>query len=325
MPFWDQWDGEGLKLYRPWLDNSLTWHAVLAPHNEHRMALTRLADLALVAVIGRWDTWWQLLLNAGLHAMTAALVVGAVWPAFTAAARPLFAVAIGVLFALPTDWQNALWGFQSAFYFAPLLAVIAAAGMANARLGSVRWWLGGGAAALALFSHAGGILVAAAVFGSLALALVLHAPAAKIWPTLVFTACVLLAGIWLHAPQAQHTIARAQTIAQFLGAFTRCLAWPYVDRGSWALLLQLPLLVLIFADWRAQRKPDAAMQFAMALGLFAVLQAAAVAYSRAGTLPELRPLSRYYNPFFLGVAAQIFALCKLAERYGRAARLGLLG
>ena len=72
VPFWDEWGAEGLDLYRPWLTGTLRWSDLFAAHNEHRIALTRLADLALFMAQGRWNVWSELILNAVLHASTAA-------------------------------------------------------------------------------------------------------------------------------------------------------------------------------------------------------------------------------------------------------------
>src|SRR6478735_4239191 len=60
VPFWDQWDAEALGLYEPWLSGQLHWPDLLRAHNEHRIVLTRLADLALFAGLGAWNSWAQL-------------------------------------------------------------------------------------------------------------------------------------------------------------------------------------------------------------------------------------------------------------------------
>ena len=53
LPFWDQWDAEAIGLYWPWLNGTIHWQDLFRAHNEHRIFLTRAADLALfVAVDG---------------------------------------------------------------------------------------------------------------------------------------------------------------------------------------------------------------------------------------------------------------------------------
>jgi hypothetical protein len=70
---------------------------------------------------------------------------------------------------------------------------------------------------------------------------------------------------------------------------------------------------------------SAADRCAFALAAFAILQAAAVAYTRGAGLPEFRPLSRYQDPLILGAAAQLYAAVRLATTRGRPGRLLLLG
>src|SRR5262245_10918087 len=41
-PFWDEWDIEARRLYKPWLEGNLTWLKLIEPHNEHRLLLPRL-------------------------------------------------------------------------------------------------------------------------------------------------------------------------------------------------------------------------------------------------------------------------------------------
>jgi hypothetical protein len=130
LPYWDQWDAEALGLYRPWLLGTFEWSQLFAPHNEHRIALTRLADLALFVWSGEWRPGDQLILNAILHTLIAMgiAVVFIRWlrPGWARAAWTGFII---FLFALPAGWQNALWGFQSQVYFANLLALAAMVGL----------------------------------------------------------------------------------------------------------------------------------------------------------------------------------------------------
>ena len=40
LPYWDQWDGEGLHLLAPHYEGRLTPAVLFQPHNEHRIVLT---------------------------------------------------------------------------------------------------------------------------------------------------------------------------------------------------------------------------------------------------------------------------------------------
>jgi hypothetical protein len=85
--------------------------------------------------------------------------------------------------------------------------------------------------------------------------------------------------------------------------------------------MQLPLLVLLVRRWRRRIPLSPLERCAVGLALFAALQAAAVAHNRAGGLIDYRPLSRYQDPLLLGVAAQGFAVLRLAVEAARPGRL----
>jgi hypothetical protein len=64
VPFYDQWQAEGLQALVPWKLGTLSPGDILASHNEHRVALTRLTALALTALGGVWDPRVQMVFNA---------------------------------------------------------------------------------------------------------------------------------------------------------------------------------------------------------------------------------------------------------------------
>lgn len=315
VPYWDQWDAEATALYLPWQRGELRWTDLFAAHNEHRVVLTRLADLALLALRGGWDVWGQLLLNAALHAATAAALLAVFHRAVDRHARPAFATALVALFLLPAGWQNALWGFQSQVYFSNALAVAAAAGLAAP--GWRPWCAGCVAALLALGGNASGVFAAAA-------ALVVLAPEARHSATarlrLALLAAVVAAGLAFTGKVPAHAALHVHSAAQFFAVFARALAWPWVNQPWLGLVVPLPLLVLA---WRRRRTgaADVAERAAFMLGLVALLHAAAIAWSRGAGLIDARPLSRYQDPLLLGVAAQLFALFRLWRELPAPARL----
>jgi hypothetical protein len=54
-PFSDQWDVEAAWLFKPYVEGTLRIGDLLSPHNEHRPFWSRLFDLALLELNGRWD------------------------------------------------------------------------------------------------------------------------------------------------------------------------------------------------------------------------------------------------------------------------------
>lgn len=324
LPFLDQWDGEALALYLPWLQGNWHWADLFRAHNEHRIALTRLADLALFAAYGGWNPWAQLLLNAALHAVAAATLVGVFWNDLPSGTRTAFTIGVAILFAATAGWQNALWGFQLQFYFGNLLAVLALAAFSRAAPFSGAWWGGWLAAALALVSSASGILVAGVALAvSGARCFSTSSPFRR--TTLLPVALLLAAAVGLAVEVPQHAMLHAKTAGEFLQVFVRCLAWPFIDQPWFAAGLQLPLVWLGVVAWRKRKSLDSAERCAFAFAALSVVQAAAVAYSRGGALPDFRPLSRYQDLFLLGTAAQLFGALTLATRRGLGGRLALLG
>ncbi|MBE7213072.1 MAG: hypothetical protein INR65_18830, partial [Gluconacetobacter diazotrophicus] len=47
LPYWDQWDGIGALILKPWLEGHLHFAALIVPHNEHRIFLTRVWSLGI--------------------------------------------------------------------------------------------------------------------------------------------------------------------------------------------------------------------------------------------------------------------------------------
>ena len=69
----------GRGLSHPFSEGHLTWRAILALHNEHRIFFTRLADLFLLMANGQWDPLVQELVNAVLPLGHRRLAGGALW------------------------------------------------------------------------------------------------------------------------------------------------------------------------------------------------------------------------------------------------------
>ena len=67
LPLWDQWY-EAHRFFRPWMEGHLTWQALFAAHNEHRILLTRLLDMGVIWLNGRWEPMVQMTINAFIHA-----------------------------------------------------------------------------------------------------------------------------------------------------------------------------------------------------------------------------------------------------------------
>ncbi|HLP07365.1 MAG TPA: hypothetical protein VK178_04305 [Opitutaceae bacterium] len=318
IPFWDQWDSEALQLYRPWLIGDFRWPDLFRAHNEHRIVLTRLIDLMLFTATGRWETWWQLVLNAGFNAATAAVVVHSL----VSSLPPKFGNALILLvvasFATPSGWQNALWGFQSQCYLANGWSVIAIVCLLKSEPLRIGWWFGWFAAALAIGAQASGVFaaLAAALVHLLDLAPSQLRDRRRISALFALSGLVAL-GLCAGTTVPAHSYLRAETIAQFIAVFTRCLAYPFIQSPVACLLLQAPGLWLVWTTCREPDRRTSVDRCALALVFLGALNGAAIAFDRGAGLVDHLPISRYQDGLMLGALGNSVALFSLGMRHPR--------
>lgn len=328
MPDWDQWDAEGYYLLIPWLDGNAFLEHLFTPHNEHRVILTKLQNLALTLANGQWDSRLEAVTNAILHAaLGAAFWVGACrWtaPRWHAA---LF-LTIAALFGLPLAWQNVLGGFHSQQYWLLGLSFVALLVWPFARSWSAAWWLGALTATLALGSMGSGFLAAAVVLVVVGWRLRRkETDLRSTWPTLLWAAGLVAVGVLTRVEVDHHQQLKAKTLHDFVFSALRSLQWPLRDRDWAGAVLWLPW-VLVF--WHALRRlpasaavatprPDSAPRAAAsdtravpilsALGGWVLVQILATAYARGAGADY--PASRYMDTLVFGTAVNAIALAWL--------------
>jgi len=254
MPMWDQIDGEGEVILRPWAEGSLKLSNFFHPHNEHRVALSRLYALTLTRINQQWDAFVETVGNAFIDSGFALmlLVFGGrrlrgFWFAF-------LAVVIAALWAPPVAWENTLYGFQSAFYFLLILGF----GQIWLVLGShrlgLRWGFGQLCGLLALGAMASGLISSLAVIGLVAFD-ALRKRRADAWTCVTLGVSIVWVVIgWStrfhvvgHEPLAAHTP------GQFTGALAKILSWPAEAWLPYSLFLLTPLVI---ACWRLLRQQE---------------------------------------------------------------------
>ena len=77
LPLWDQWYEAGA-FFQPWMDGHLTWKDFFTPSNEHRIVFTKLLDMALIKLNGRWEPLLQMTVNCFIHAAFVCALAAAV-------------------------------------------------------------------------------------------------------------------------------------------------------------------------------------------------------------------------------------------------------
>jgi hypothetical protein len=291
MPDWDQWDAEALELLVPWFEKDNFISHLFAPHNEHRVILTKLQNLALVLLNGQWDSRLEAVTNAMLHS---ALAVGfwissrrwLVAPASCLSSRPgrreadatpnpgqtpalisavLFVLTF-VLFGLPFAWQNVLGGFHSQQYWLIGLSFTAIVTLPFAPAWSGRWWIGTAAAILVLGSMASGFFAATVVAMLLGWRLIRREIAFRAaCPTLLLAAALIAIGVITRVEVSWHQGLKAKTAHDFFFSIVHSLQWPLQYQHWAAIIMWLPWLLVAWAvvrrppgqPWRAS---DAASQ-----------------------------------------------------------------
>ncbi len=318
VPFWDQWDGEASPLYIPWADHGVTWRQMFTFHNEHRIFFSRLLALTLLVTNGQWDPHLQIVVNALIDSLAALVVAAVLWLAMGRRHLPGIILAVGLVFAPPFGIENSLAGFQSAFYFLVLFSMLALWLMGTSRPGTAQWFLGWLFALCCPFTVAGGILILPAIAGMNLLRAVADRWG---WRLLVASAAALavVAAVGYGAlppPIAAHEALKAGTVRNFEIAFARSLAFPWINYPRATILMWLPLTVSgLMVLWRRLRATPIE-QVTLAMGVWVVLQCAAMAYSRGAN--GAAPASRYLDVVAFGFLANTAAiLAWLTPRTGR--------
>ncbi len=312
LPYFDQWEAEGEAIYVPYYEHALQITDFFTPQNEHRIVLTHVYDLLLLLLNKQWDSQLQMVCNAVIHCATIAgfawlmaVLMGRrywtfIWPAAALAAMS------------PFGWENALWGFQSQFYFLLLFSLLTI-WLLGSDAYSRRWRWGIVAGIGALLSMASGLLAALAVATVLVLEVLKNSSQwRRHLPTLVICGLFALGGLLL-----ENRDFRELNMAHSLGDFFSCLgnnlSWPTGLRPWMAPLNLFPLLVLTWVYFRSPEKDQPAERMILGIGVWTILQSLATAVMRgAGGLP---PAFRYMDTLCFLFIANFLSVALLILKY----------
>lgn len=313
VPFNDQWIIEAEQLIAPWLDGTLRPWTFFLPHFEHLPVWTRLLAWLEVALTGRWDPLMQMTVNTALYGGFVWLVARWLWRNFTPATAGLITILLILGGALPHAWENIAWGFQSQFPLALLGLWLHVQGSFTHPAGSRRWWLAQAAGAAGLLTLASMWLAPLAVVAALVWT---RRTARREWlvPAIIAAVGAGLLAIIHWSGGAEPSFAQAtRSLMDFAHAGLHLLGWPSGVPGAAAIMV-LPWLVhAMRLRGRAEAAPEDRVVFT--LGLWAMLQAAALAFARTGDTNDF--VSRYGDLLLVGLLANGIALARLAPASGR--------
>jgi hypothetical protein len=318
LPMWDQWY-EASDFFKPWVAGSLKWTDFFAAHNEHRIFATRLLDVTLIEINGRWEPLLQMAVNAFIHAAFACGLAFCLWDFLGRANGWLVCCLLAPFFALPYAGENATWGFNSQDYFVNIFALAAVVGLGFGKMGRWLWWVGLAAAILGLFSMASGLLAPVAIGGLIVLRSLKDRRLEKgNLITLAVCAAVVVLGAMLKGAKEQDRAFQAHSFLEFTAALTRNLSWPFYNAPFMPCLIMIPLALLLAFYLRPNFSQPRAAEFLLVLALWSALQSVAMAYGRANYGGNIFPVSRYTDWFNIFVIAAVFAvvlLVPLQERH----------
>src|ERR1700722_4742166 len=281
LPYKDQWEGEAVGVYVPYFEHILSPADFFRAHNEHRIVYTRIYDLRLLLLNGQWDSQLQMAGNALIHCLALA---GCGWMMATLLGVrfwPVIWLPLALALTLPYGWENALWGFQSQFYFLIIFSFLTIWLLGLGEPLSKRWGWGVLAAFGALFTIASGFLASLAV-ACLTSLKVLKNP--RDWrrhlPTFGVCGAVIIAGLLLKGKVELHEALKPQTPVALIRSFGLNLAWPSVHLPLLGVLALLPLALLAWLYIRSRETSLGSEEMILGVGIWVVWQAAAGAYAR---------------------------------------------
>jgi hypothetical protein len=310
IPYWDEWDAEGARLLKPWLEGNLGMADLFAAHNEHRIALTRLVALLLFELNGQqWDNLVTVQFNVFVYAATTTLL----HYVLTRMALPrrdqalLFLVQL-LLAWLPFGFTNSLAAFQNQFF---LMIAFSAAAVACAAQG--RDHLGTLAstvilAAIATVTMASGLLAAIVAGGILCSRIVARElrPATAL-PAIGLLACIAITAYLATPHIVGHEPLKADSAGTWAKAMLSNMAWPLHGRRLFAAVIWLPGML---AGWQVLRSGLRRSDLFTGLGLamWTLLQCAAMAYSRGA---DGGVGYRYLDLLAVGLVANLWLALRL--------------
>jgi hypothetical protein len=314
-PYLDQWDAEIAGLLLPLAHGTLGVADMVAPNNEHRVVLTRVLSLLSVSFNGEWDNRVEVLSVFILQALTVSWVSAVAWCVLGLARGTAVCLAMAVPMFLVCDWENLVVGFQVPFCIM-ILGSLVAFSLSSDPGGRTRYLLGACAAAvLVLGTLASGLLAALTIAGVAVGAAVAQRYGWRRLPLFCGAmAAIVIAGWMAEAHQGPGDTLGAQGVGDFLSAFLAYGAWPFPPSAIGFVLLWLPWSIFVVGSLR-RRAVTPAAAFVTGTGLWVLLQAAAISFSRAGLSDLVRP--RYTEILSLGLMVNAFAFLLLLDSRGQ--------
>ncbi len=297
VPFWDQWGFEGL-LYPAVLRGTLDPSSLFLPHAEHSILFTRLLSVVLFKLNGQWDPIVEMVVNSFLYSLILTGLCLVLWRLAGRRNLPIFCIMIAIVGVLHFGWENTLGGGQSCFYFLLGFSVLAIVLLLCSKPFTVPWFLGLAATQLGQFSLATGFLAPFVVGCVLLFNCISGAQKLKESSAAIVALFALATLQYTLAPGSHIVSYQRSSPIDFIRVFATVAAWPL---SSWSLtaIVWLPFFIMIREQFRVKGTSQLT-QFLLALGIWALLHAAAIAWSRGFSFAP-----RYKDIMIVGVLVNL--------------------
>jgi hypothetical protein len=318
IPFQDQWDIEGARLYPHWLAGDWRWADLIRPYNEHRIFWTHLWNLTWFSLNGQWDPLVQQAANTLLRAGVAS-AVAVVFAGGVAGRRRWAAAAIVAVAFLPhLAWHHVLWGFESQLAFVLGFSLLAVGLLEPAQRSAGRTALGLAAGLAAQFAMGPGALVPVVLLGLAGLrAVEARRVGSSTWKWAWPAGMLGLLAWGLRRADPELAALAAPDGLTFLRSAGQVLAWPYFGSPLAGVAMNLPLLGLLVLRVSRRRTPVKGEDRILGAGGWSIAVALAVAWARGGS-DELAGgvPSRYADFLVLLPLANAWCAVQLAREAG---------
>ncbi|MEM7360302.1 MAG: hypothetical protein AAF431_14495 [Pseudomonadota bacterium] len=308
-PYWDDW-GVGW-IIAQYAGESFAFSDLLGTNNGHRYFYSKILNIVLFHLnSAQWDVQVVQVANAVLAAAIAGVLLIIVRRSQGELSVLTATVFVLLFWAFPISLVSILWAMQTHTYIMILLVVVGLWG-ALAKPYSGSWW----AAVICLFaasqSLSGGALAAVTVFATMVwLCIFDRSTRALARPTLIASGVASVTGLAHIVYYADaSTPVRPENLYQAWTSFSKTMSWP-LSTETWPMwFINLPCVLLLLSYFTHPRKISRISSFTVALFVFGVATAVAVALARG--LDGDGPARRYTEFLSLAVLANVFALCLL--------------
>lgn len=310
IPFWDQWDSEA-DLYIMYESGTLKLKHLFEFHNEHRIALTRLFNLAIYVLYGGWSPKIVMYFQAIIPSILCFFIVRRNYM-IQSRDKVLFilsSISLVVVLATPTYYDNILWGFQNQFYFLIFLGYLNFELYYN-KLNNTRIILIFLIQILSVFTMASGFL---SVFVSSILAgflFMFHKN--KNYLILMFTGLLISIISYISIPViGGHANLKASSLESFLISLRNIIEWSWFVPGLIYLIYGL-VFVYFFNKYILNFKNSMHKKFNMELVSFfffiwSISLFASISYGRGGA-PHQVYTSRYFTLYIMSLISVIIMI-----------------